>query len=100
LIAEVTPFTYSLAVYPLGILGLYLTFYTEFDETRYWVGFFGLTSLIVTYTHTFIEPPADIINPHSSPIIGYLALTLAVALSASLIFGLIYLVRKWLQERE
>jgi hypothetical protein len=38
LIAEVTPFTYSLAVYPLGFIGLYLTFFTEKDDTKYcWV---------------------------------------------------------------
>lgn len=95
LVPEVTPFTYSLAVYPLGFLGLYLTFFTEMDETKYWLGFFGFTSILVTYTHTFIEPPADIISPHASPVLGYLALLLAGALSASLIFGLIYIFRRW-----
>lgn len=94
LTAEVNPFTYSLLVYPLLLIGLYVSWFTDLNATNYWVGFFGFTSVLVTYTHTFIEPPADILGPHSNPVIAYLALALMVALSAALILGLVYMVRR------
>lgn len=79
--AEVTPFTFSLAVYPLAMFGLYLMYSTDRDVYSYWVGFFGFSSILVSYFHTFIEPPGHIINPHANPFVGYLALLLAVVLS-------------------
>jgi hypothetical protein len=95
----VTPFTFSLAVYPLALFGFCLMYVTDRTIITYWLGFFGFTSVLVTYTHTFIEPPRDIINPHASPLVGYLALVLAIALSASLIWGLIYSLNRWRTNR-
>jgi hypothetical protein len=92
--AEVNPFTYSLLVYPMLLVGLYMTWFTDRKTTNYWIGFFGFSSILVTYTHVFIEPPADILGPRSNPVIAYLALALMIALSAALILGLGYMVRR------
>jgi hypothetical protein len=57
----VTPFTFSLAVYPLALFGFCLMYVTDRTIITYWLGFFGFTSVLVTYTHTFIEPPKAIL---------------------------------------
>ena len=74
--AEVTPFTYSLAVYPLIALGALLTW-----RRRVGAGYWALLAaggvLFVGPVHfgpLAVEPPRDILGPYRSPAAGWLAL--------------------------
>ena len=70
-IAAVTPFTFSLLVYPFLLLGLYLT-----ARGRAWAGYwlgFGLAGLALVVSVHFIptagyEPPGDIYTPYADPL--------------------------------
>lgn len=76
LIEQVTPFTYSFAVYPMILVGLFLSL-----RRRLGPGFWALLSvagfLFVGLLHFgpfAVEPPADIIGPYASPWAGRAAL--------------------------
>ena len=47
---EVNPFTYSLLIYPLLAVGLYLTL-TRRAGARYWPDFFALSAGMLAYFH-------------------------------------------------
>jgi hypothetical protein len=67
LTAEVTPFTYSLGVYPLILLGLYL-YGSGKVGPGYWALLSGLGALFVAWIHfgpAAVEPPADIRAGHA-----------------------------------
>ncbi len=92
LTAHPTPFTYSLAVYPLIILGLYL-----YRSNRVGPGFWALLSgsgaIFVAAIHfgpTAVEPPADIINLYEPRIIGWLAFAWLVIFVAVLVATCLY----------
>ena len=64
LTAEVNAFTYSLGVYPLILLGLYLYRSKRVGE-GYWAILSGTGAVFVAAIHfgpAAVEPPADIIN--------------------------------------
>jgi hypothetical protein len=72
---HVTPFTYSLVVYPLIVLGLYL-YASGRVGPGYWAILSGSGALFVAAIHfgpTAVEPPADIINLYEPRIVGWLA---------------------------
>lgn len=72
---QVTPFTYSLGVYPLILLGLCLST-TSKAGRRYWMLLSGAGALFLAATHlgpSAVEPPGDIINQYPNPLVGRLA---------------------------
>lgn len=97
--AEVTAFTYSLAIYPLVAVGLYLTV-TGRAGGRYWAALFGFSAVLLTAVHLgpwAIEPPSDVILPYANPVVGYLAFGVLVALVVSVVVGAVYATALWRQ---
>ena len=94
---EVNPFTYSLAIYPLIAISLYLTL-TERVDARYWAGFFAFSAGMLAYFHVSpwaVEPPADVIVPYENPLVGYLAFGVLLALIGSVVAGSVYAAVLW-----
>ncbi len=97
LTAAVTPFTYSLGVYPLILLGLYL-YSSGRVGPGYWVLLTASGALFVSATHfvpAAVEPPADIINLYEPRIIGWLAFAWLVAFVAVLVVTCLYAGYSW-----
>jgi len=95
--ANVTPFTYSLAIYPLLGLSLYLTL-TRRVDARYWAGFFAFSAAMLAYFHVSpwaVEPPRDVMVPYESPLVGYVAFAVVLALIASVAVGSVYGATLW-----
>jgi hypothetical protein len=97
LTAEVNAFTYSLGVYPLILLGLYL-YAAGRVGPGYWVLLSGLGAVFVAAIHlgpAAVEPPAVIINLYDSRIVGWLAFLWLVVFVAVLVATCPYEVRSW-----
>ena len=98
--SHVNPFTYSLAIYPLIAVGLYLTV-TDRAGNRYWAGFFAFSAATLAYFHVSpwaVEPPGDVILPYADPTLGYLAFAVLCALIASVCLGSLYAAAAWYRE--
>jgi hypothetical protein len=98
---HVNPFTYSLAIYPLLAVGVYLTL-TDRDATRYWLGFLTLSAAMLAYFHLSpwaVEPPGDVILPYANPAFGYLAFAILLALIAAVTLGAVYAGVLWYRNR-
>jgi hypothetical protein len=94
---EVNPFTYSLAIYPLLAISLYLTRRRR-AGVKYWAGFFAFSAGMLAYFHISpwaVEPPQDVMVPYSDPVLGYLAFGIVLALIASVVIGFAYGVVLW-----
>jgi len=94
---EVNPFTYSLAIYPLLAVSLYLSL-TRRVEARYWAGFFAFSAGMLAYFHISpwaVEPPQDVMVPYSAPAAGYLAFAILLALIGSVVVGSAYGAVLW-----
>jgi hypothetical protein len=90
----VNPFTYSLAIYPIVAVGLYLTL-TDRVGDRYWAGVFTLSAFMLAYFHVSpwaVEPPSDVILPYANPILGYFAFVVLIGLIAAASLGAVYAV--------
>lgn len=101
LIPELTPFTYTLAIYPLIAIGLYLTV-TERVGAGYWSVLLAVIFVAVTTTHFgpwAAEPPGDIVGPYERPAVGYVALAWLFGLVGSLGVATLYAIRCWLRAR-
>jgi hypothetical protein len=97
LTAHVNPFTYSLAIYPLIALGLYLTA-TDRAGAGYWTGLFTFSALLLGFLHLSpwaVEPPGDVILPYASPVVGSLAFAVLLALIVSVAGGAVYAAVLW-----
>lgn len=101
LTAHATPFTYSLVVYPLILLGLVL-----YRAGRVGPGFWALLSgggaLFVGAIHFgpgAIEPPADIIELYEPRVLGWLAFAWLLIFVAVLVVSFAYETRLWLRRR-
>ncbi|WP_233710638.1 hypothetical protein [Natronococcus pandeyae] len=97
LIPEVTPFTYTLAIYPLIAVGLYLTL-TERVGAEYWTVLLGALTLVVVATHFgpwASEPPRDIVGPYESTYAGYVALAWLFGLIGTLLVATVYSAHRW-----
>lgn len=101
LTAEITPFTYSLAIYPLILLGLSL-----YRSGRVGVGYWTVTSgagaLLLVAVHfgpTAVEPPRDIITEYEPELIGWIAFAWLVVLVAVLVATFFYEARLWRCQR-
>jgi hypothetical protein len=69
----VTPFTYSLVIYPFIVLGLYL-----YASGRVGPGYLAILSgsgtiflIAIHFGPTAVEPPADIIDKYEPRIVGW-----------------------------
>ena len=101
LTAEVTPFTYSLGVYPLILLGLGLT-WSRRAGPGYWALLSGAGAIFVAAVHfgpVAVEPPADIIEVHASRLVGWLAFGWLVAFVAVLVAHSLYMAYRWSRQR-
>jgi hypothetical protein len=97
-----TPFTYSLVVYPLIFLGLYL-YASGRVGPGYWAILSGSGALFVAAIHfgpTAVEPPADITNLYEPRIVGWLAFGWLVVFVMVLVATCMYELRSWLAQRE
>jgi hypothetical protein len=97
---EVNAFTYSLAIYPLLAISLYLTV-TRRVEARYWAGFFAFSAVMLAYFHISpwaVEPPQDVMVPYDDPLVGYLAFGIVLALVASVVIGSVYGALLWYRD--
>jgi hypothetical protein len=94
---EVNAFTYSLAIYPLLAVSLYLTL-TRRVDARYWAGFFAASAAMLAFLHLSpwaVEPPQDVMVPYANPFAGYLAFAIVLALIASVAIGSVYGAVLW-----
>jgi hypothetical protein len=102
LTSEVTPFTYSLVVYPLTLLGLYL-YASNRVGPGFWAILSGLGVIFVAAIHfgpAAVEPPADIINLYEPRIVGWLAFGWLAVFIAVLLGTCIYELRSWFRQRK
>ncbi len=96
---EVNAFTYSLAIYPLLAVSLYLSL-TRRVQARYWAGFFAVSAGMLAYFHISpwaVEPPQDVIVPYANPVVGYLAFVILLALITSAVLGVVYGILLWVR---
>ena len=101
LTAEPTPFTYSLAVYPLILLGLALARAGRAGP-GYWALLTGAGALFVAAIHFgpgAVEPPADIIDLHEPRAVGWFAFAWLVAFVGVLAATCGYAGRAWFRQR-
>lgn len=99
--AHPTPFTYSLGVYPLILLGLYL-YRSGRVGPGYWALLSGSGAVFLTAIHFgpgAVEPPADIIELYEPRLIGWLAFAWLVAFIGVLAVSSLYEGRAWWRRR-
>ena len=102
LTAEINAFTYSLGIYPLILLGLYLYASGRVGE-GYWVLLSGSGAVFVAWIHfgpASVEPPADIINLYEPRLIGWLAFLWLAVFVMVLVGTCIYELRSWFAQRK
>jgi hypothetical protein len=93
----VNSFTYSLVIYPVIGVGLYLTL-TDRVGVRYWVATAAAGAAMLWFFHLSpwaVEPPSDVVLPYASPVVGYAALAVLVALVCSLLATTGYATYRW-----
>lgn len=101
LIAEVTPFTYSLGFYPFALVGLWLHVRGGIGP-GYWTVLLTVGALFVGLAHfgpVAVEPPADVIGPYDSAVAGYAALAWLVAFLLIMIGSGLHAARLWRRTR-
>ena len=101
LTAEVNAFTYSLGIYPLILLGLFL-YRSNRVGPGFWAMLSGPGAVFVAWIHfgpAAVEPPAEIIDLYEPPIIGWLAFLWLVVFVMVLVGTCIYELRSWFAER-
>jgi hypothetical protein len=93
--AEVNAFTYSLGVYPLILLGLFL-YRSNRVGPDYWAILSGIGAVFVAWIHfgpAAVEPPPEIINLYEPRIIGWLAFLWLVVFMMVLAVTFLYELR-------
>lgn len=101
LVEAVTPFTASLVVYPVIVLGLVRSAAGR-PAHGYWTVVAGSGVLFLTATHlgpSPVEPPADIIGEYPTPLAGWVAFGWLLALIAVLAVLAGYEGRLWWRGR-
>ena len=98
---HVTPFTYSLGVYPLILVGL-LLYRSRRVGPGYWALLSGVGALFVAAIHfgpTAVEPPADIIDRYDSRVVGQFAFAWLVLFVGVLVVNFLFECAAWLRQR-
>ncbi len=94
---HVNAFTFSLAIYPLLGISLYLTL-TRRVGVKYWAGFYAFSAGMLAHFHISpwaIEPPRDVMVPYANPVFGYVAFGIVLALIASVVGGSLCAAGLW-----
>ncbi|SDN11519.1 hypothetical protein SAMN04487949_3421 [Halogranum gelatinilyticum] len=94
---EVNPFTYSLAIYPLVVLGFALSL-TGRGGARYWTVVMTAGAAMLVFFHLSpwaVEPPGDVILPYADPLWGYVAFVILLALVGVVLLGAGYSLVLW-----
>ncbi|WP_193310422.1 hypothetical protein [Halorubrum halophilum] len=97
---EVNPFTYSLVIYPLVVLGFTLSL-TGRAGARYWTVVMTLGAGMLAFFHISpwaVEPPGDVILPYADPVFGYAAFAILLALILVVAGGALHSFRLWGRE--
>jgi hypothetical protein len=93
---RVNPFTFSLILYPLLLLGIYLTVRGR-AWAGYWLGVAAFAFTLVTVVHFRPSPSAETLDqvygPWNNPILGGIAVAIVFALEFSLVALLVTAVR-------
>ena len=76
----VTPFTYSLLIYPIVLLGFVMR------SARYWLAAVVGGLVMLTAVHILIETPGEILGGYAQPAAGVVAFAILVALIAVLAY--------------
>jgi uncharacterized membrane protein len=93
----VNPFTYSLAIYPLVVLGFVLSL-TDRAGSGYWSVVMTLGGAMLLFFHLSpwaVEPPRDVVLPYSNPTLGYVAFAVLLLLIGVVFLGAGYSVVLW-----
>ena len=101
LIADVTPFTYSLGIYPVIVAGLMLSHAGRVGP-GYWVLLSGFGIVFISAIHfgpTAVEPPRDVIDLYQPPVLGWLAFAVLLLLVAALVATFVHELRLWRSSR-
>lgn len=96
-IDQVTPFTYSLAVYPLIGVGLWLE-RSRRVGSRFWTLFSGAGVIFLLSVHVgpaAIEPPHDIVHGYAAPWLGMAAFGWLLALILVVSLHCLHHARVW-----
>lgn len=96
----VNPFTYSLVIYPLIVLGFVLSV-TGRGSARYWSVVMTVGGGMLVFFHLSpwaVEPPGDVILPYANPVFGYVAFAVLLGLIALVFVGAGYSVLLWRRE--
>lgn len=99
--AHATPFTYSLGVYPLILLGLFL-YRAKRVCPGYWALLSGVGALFLAAIHfgpTAVEPPADIIDRYDSRAVGWVAFAWLVLFIVVLVVNFLVESAAWFRQR-
>jgi hypothetical protein len=98
----VTPFTFSLAVYPAVIVGLHLSLRGRVGP-GYWAVLWGAMTLLAASVHLPLsensETAGDIIGPYASPLAGWLAFLWLLALVVAAMLTSVEATRLWVRRR-
>jgi hypothetical protein len=98
---EVNAFTYSLGIYPLILIGLFL-YRTGRVGPGFWIFLSGGGAVFLAAIHFgpwAIEPPADIIDLYEPRILGYLAFGWLLLLIGVLVATAVYETVLWRRRR-
>lgn len=102
LIERVTPFTFSLAIYPTVAVGLYLARRGRVGP-GYWAVAWGAIGLLVAFVHLPLtaeaETTGDIVRPYSSAILGWAAFVWLLILGCVVAATAAYATYLWRRER-
>jgi hypothetical protein len=101
LTAEITPFTYSLLIYPLIAVGFARSL-TGRGDAGYWTVVMTLGAGMLVFFHLSpwaVEPPGDVILPYADPAVGYAAFGILIALIAAVAAGALYSAWRWSRGR-
>lgn len=94
---DINPFTYSLAIYPLVVLGFVLSL-TGRGGARYWTAVMTLGAGILVFSHLSpwaVESPSDVILPYADPLWGYVAFVVLLPLIGVVLLGAGYSFVLW-----
>lgn len=96
---EINEFTYGLLLYPMIVIGLYLTA-ADRVGAGYWAAVGVIGFVLLAWVHLTVEPPGDIIEPYLPSNVGYLAFLWLLGLLASTALLAAHSSRQWWRVRD